>query len=133
VKAAFVSEVPRFELETLEFDEEESESMLDESLAILAYVSRGHELFVYQRLTLWGDHVATYTVRENVKKRMDKLLHQVREFAMGATPKRIVDTFRWAQWELRLLSVPPGEAHDDRAVFQRIEERWLELSAQHAH
>jgi hypothetical protein len=48
VEAAFLLEVPRFELERLDFEEEERESMLDESLAILSYVSRDHELFVLE-------------------------------------------------------------------------------------
>jgi hypothetical protein len=95
VRTTLVSDLPKFAMEKLEFDEEESVSRFDESLGVLAYISRGHELFVYQRLTIWGDHVATYTVRENVKKRMDKFLYEVREFPLDATPKQIVETFRW--------------------------------------
>ena len=133
VRTALVSDLPKFALENLEFEEKHGESMFDESLAVLAYVSRGHELFVYQRLTIWGHHVATYTVRENVKKRMDRFLHQVSEFPLDATPKQIVEAFRWAQRELRALNVPPGESSEDRALFERIEARWLELSSRHSH
>ena len=104
--------------ERLELDEEHSESILGESLAARAYVSGG---LVSQRLTIWGDHVASYTVRD---KRTDKLLFQVREFPLGAEPKQIVETFRWAQREL-------SRAEAD--VFERIEARWLELAGQHAH
>jgi hypothetical protein len=38
-----------------------------------------------------------------------------------------------AQWELRALSVPPGDASEDRVLFERIEARWLELSSRHSH
>lgn len=66
------SRLPRFVRDRLEFDEEQNESVLDELLEVVCYVSGRQELFVYQRLTIRGDQVATYTVRENVTKRMDR-------------------------------------------------------------
>jgi hypothetical protein len=102
----------------LELDEEQNESLLGELLEVASNVTRGHELFVYQKLTIWGDQVATYTVRENVRKRANKLLHQLNEFPLNASPRRIVETYWWAHHELRDLRVPPGDAPEDRALFR---------------
>jgi hypothetical protein len=119
--------------DAVDFDEEQNDSVLRELLEVVATRTRGHGLFVRQTLVLWGDQVATYTVRENVKKRAGKLLHQVGEFPLGAIPKQIVETFVSAWHALRGLRVPPGEAPEDRALLLRIEQRWLELSDRHAH
>ena len=119
--------------ELVEFEEEQGASVLDESLEVLRHVGRGHELFVYQTLTIWGDQVATYAVRESVRKRRFRLMLRIREFPLSASPASIVATYWWASDQLKQLSVPPGGTRDDRALLRDIETRWLELSGSASH
>jgi hypothetical protein len=117
----------------LEYCEEPPASVLDESLEILCNVGRGHELFMYQTLTVWGDQVATFSVRESVKKRMYRLVYTLREFPLCAAPGLVVAAF-WSSRELlSTLSVPPGEAEADREALRRIEQYWLDLSSENTH
>ncbi|MFN0252819.1 MAG: hypothetical protein ACKV2T_38450 [Kofleriaceae bacterium] len=116
----------------LEFTEESNDSMLRESLEILQDVTR-RELRVYQTLTIWGDQVATYSVRETVGKRMYKLVVRVREFPLISTPERIAEAYWWSSDQLVELGVPPGKTQKDRELLERISQRWLELASEDAH
>ncbi len=107
--------------------------MLDESLEVLSHVSRGHELFVYQSLTIWGDQVASYTVRESVKKRSHRLLWQVHEFPLTASPARVPQVYLRCVDILRGLEVPPGESAHDVLLFEQIDGEWSSLSRAQSH
>lgn len=117
----------------LEYSEEQATSVLDESLEILCNVGRGHELFLYQTLTVWGDQVATFSVREIVKKRMYRLVYTLREFPLCAAPSLVVAAFWNSRELLRTLGVPPGDTEADREALRCIERYWLALSSENTH
>src|SRR5262245_44664204 len=104
----------------IEINEEEGADLGD-SIEILSNTGRGHELFVYQTLTVWADQVATFAVRESVKKRMYRLVYELREFPLTTTPIRIVKTYWCVRDQLRGLNVPPGTTEADRRLLQGIE------------
>ena len=111
----------------LEFAEEVSESPLRESLEVLRDL-RARNQYVYQSLTVWGDQVATFTVRESLRKRRHKILLQIPEFPVVAPLERVVETFWWAHDRLLKLGTPPGFSSGDRVLLNDIEQRWLALS-----
>ncbi len=133
LKEPFETPQHKWQKDLVEITEEAGESVLDESLEILSYVSRGQELFVYQSLTIWGDQVATYTVRESIKKRLHRLLWQVDEFPLITTPARVAQAYWRCVDSLRKLGVPPGESPHDVLLFKQIEREWLNLSRDQAH
>jgi hypothetical protein len=116
----------------LDLIEKPAASLLEEWLEVIAYV-RVRELYVYQTLVLWGDHVATYSVRENVKKRQDRLVFELRDFPLSALPLSIVKSFWWAYFRIKDLNVPPGRVAADQDLLRGIGERWMALSCAHAH
>jgi hypothetical protein len=122
---------------SLELLVEGADSVLRESLEVVAYVSNEHSsekhLSVYQRLVLWGDQVGNYVVRENLKKRQGKVLFSLFEFPLPVSPAAIVAAFSAAYDDLKRLDVPPGRTPSDAEVFSEIEERWTSLSASNAH
>jgi hypothetical protein len=117
----------------LEFDEEQNESVLRESIAVVQYVSRGYDLRLCHALTIWGDQVATYSVRENVGKRLDKLVLRVQEFPVVTTPDRIAAAYWWSATQLVTLDVPPGKTREDHVILARMSEHWRDLSNDPAH
>jgi hypothetical protein len=116
----------------LDVTEVPSELVLDEELHVFNPISRG-DLHVYQLLTIWGDQTASYEVRENVRKRADRLIGRLDSFPLVAEPVHIVTTFQWAKSKLRLLSVPPGSAASDQLAVDEVVERWASLSGGQFH
>ena len=88
---------------------------------------------VYQGLTVWGDQLATYAVRECTRKRMYKLVLHVKDFPLLTSPEQIVETFLWAGTQLYLLSSAPGSSTTDRPLLDEIRGRWLSLSESATH
>jgi hypothetical protein len=88
---------------------------------------------LYLQLIVWGDQIAVFGVRENVRKRMDRVILRIPEFTLLAEPARIVETFQWADTQLHSLGDPPGRSEADRERLRDIEARWLALSAAAAH
>ena len=100
--------------------------MLDESIEVVDTI-HVRELYLLHSLVLWADGVARYVVRETVKKRLDRVVFGLDEFAAGSDPLAIAQTFWRCRDKLRTLTVPPGTGAADQRVLLEIEEMWLAL------
>ena len=116
----------------LEFNEGISDSVLDEFLEITNYINNG-ELYLYQTIIVGGDQIASYCVRENVKKRADRIVLRMDRFPLLSGARQIVTSFSWCWDKLRGLSVPPGQTAEDDRILESIRERWTSLSNGNAH
>lgn len=126
IQASFLAG-PRQWVRELEFEEVGEEIVSHEALAVVSKI-HVRELYVYQQLTVWGDQVARFSVREDSRKRQDRVLLRVDEFALGVEPKKIVEVFQWADLRLSSLDTPPGNSEGDRRLLRAIEEEWLKIS-----
>lgn len=131
LKATFLAG-PRLWVKQLELRETGDDRLSHEELSV---VSKVHilDLSVYQHLTVWGDQVAILGIREDVRKRMYRLILRVEEFPLVAEPTKIVEAYQWAESQLYSLGSPPGTSEADRERLGNIEARWLALSAARAH
>lgn len=102
------------------------ESLLDESIEVVDTI-HVRELYLLHSLVLWADGVGRYVVRETVKKRLDRVVFGLDEFAAGSDPLAIAQTFWRCRDKLRTLTVPPGTGAADQRVLLEIEEMWLAL------
>ena len=129
LKARFLAG-PRLWVKQLELQEVGDDELSYEALSV---VSKVHilDLSVYQQLTVWGDQLAMFGVREDVRKRMDRLILGVHEFPLVAEPTKIVEAYQWAESQLYSLGSPPGASEADRERLRNIETRWSTLSAAH--
>jgi hypothetical protein len=116
----------------LEFREDLSATVLKESLEVCLYISR-QDLYLYQTLTVWGDQVAVFSVRENITKRLHKLLFKLEEFPLVLESERVVALFGQSAKQLLRLGFPSGESADDREVLVEVGSLWLEASSSSLH
>jgi hypothetical protein len=126
IKAGFLMGT-RLWVGRLEFEEVGGDRLAEEALSVVLKTSI-RELRLYQQLVVWGDQIAVFGVRENVRKRMDRRLLRVGEFVLNAEPSRMVETYQWSESQVCLLDAPPGPCETDRKRLEAIELRWLALS-----
>ncbi len=119
---------PRLWVRQLELNEVGDDKLSHEELSIVSKVQI-LDLSVYQELTVWGDQVATFAIREDVRKRMYRVVFRLEEFPLATEPAEIIETYQWAESKLYSLGSPPGGSEADRECLQKVEARWLALSA----
>jgi len=117
-------------IESLEFIEMSANSPFDEKIEIEHYFSRT-DLYLYHVLTIWGDGIATYVVRESVQKRLHRLLLRVREFSLHAPASDVLRTFETSRDLLDSMGFPPGSTPHDREQLAAIDMAWRALSVIH--